>query len=80
MLTKKTVKNQLTLPAAIVKFFPGIDYFDAEIDGSRIILTPLKVVPADLALDKIRGKIEKLSLKGKDVQDAVRWARKKKAS
>jgi len=31
MLTKKTAKNQLTLPKDIVREFPGIEYFDAVI-------------------------------------------------
>jgi hypothetical protein len=43
MLAKKTSKNQLTLPKEIVKEFPDIDYFDAQVKGHAIVLTPVKI-------------------------------------
>jgi hypothetical protein len=33
MLAKKTVKNQVILPKAVVARFPGVEYFDVSTDG-----------------------------------------------
>jgi len=76
MLARKTSKNQLTLPKEIVGNFPGIDLFDATVEENRIVLTPVKVVPAILALGTVRSKMKKLGLAPKDVAEAVQWARK----
>ena len=78
MLAKKTSKNQLTLPKEIVKTFPDTEYFDVSIKDRKIILLPVRITPADMTLEGIRDKMEKLGVSGKDVADAVRWARKKK--
>lgn len=78
MLAKKTSKNQLTLPKEIVKTFPDTEYFDVSIRDRKIILLPVRITPADMTLEGVRDKIEKLGITGKDVADAVRWARKKK--
>lgn len=78
MLAKKTSKNQLTLPKEIVKTFPDTEYFDVSIKDRKIILLPVRITPADMTLEGIRDKMEKLNITGKDVADAVRWARKKK--
>lgn len=80
MLAKKTSKNQVTLPRDVVKEFPGIDYFDVEIRDNTILLKPVKVVPVDQednSIFAIRAKMEKLGVTEEDVEDAVRWARKK---
>ncbi len=79
MLTKKTAKNQLTLPKDIVKEFPGIEYFDAAVEKRRIVLTPVRVEPADGSLQSIRRKMEALGITEQDVRKAVSWARGKKA-
>jgi len=79
MLTKKTTKNQLTLPKDIVKEFPGIEYFDAVVEKRRIVLTPVRVEPADGSLQSIRRKMEALGITEQDVRKAVSWARGKKA-
>ncbi|MEI8374129.1 MAG: AbrB/MazE/SpoVT family DNA-binding domain-containing protein [Planctomycetota bacterium] len=76
MLARKTSKNQLTLPKEIVGNFPGIDLFDATVEENRIVLTPVKVVPAILALGTVRSKMKKLGLAPEDVAEAVQWARK----
>lgn len=78
MLTKKTSKNQLTLPKEIVKAFPDIEYFDATVRESKIILVPVKITPMDITLEGIRKKIEKLGISEKDVDAAIRWVRKRK--
>ncbi len=78
MLAKKTSKNQLTLPKEIVKEFPDTDYFDVTVKERKIILMPVKITRADVTLEGVREKLEKLGVTGKDVTEAVKWARKKR--
>lgn len=78
LLAKKTSKNQLTLPKDIVKAFPGAEYFDIIVKDKKIVLTPVKITPVDVSLSGIRDKIEKLGITGKDVSDAIKWARRKR--
>jgi hypothetical protein len=78
MLTKKTSKNQLTLPKEIVKEFPDIRYFEAVVADRKIVLTPVKMIPVDANLTPIRAKMEKLGISPADVSEAVKWARKRK--
>ncbi len=75
MLARKTSKNQLTLPKEVVGNFPGIDLFDASVENNRIILTPVKIVPIDPSLEKIRKKMESLGIVENDVAEAIQWAR-----
>ena len=72
MLTKKTVKNQITLPKKIADNFPDIEYFDIRAENDRIILKPLR---ADRS-DEVRKKLKSLKISEKDIADAVSWARK----
>jgi hypothetical protein len=78
MLAKKTSKNQLTLPKEIVREFPDTDYFDVTVQERRIVLMPVKIAPADITLEKVREKLEKLGITKSDVTEAVKWARKKR--
>ncbi len=75
MLVKKTSKNQITLPKEIIKNFPQIEYFEAKVEDGRIILTPVKIVSANITLEKIREKIKSLGITEEDVKEAVKWAR-----
>ena len=79
MLAKKTSKNQLTLPKKIAGQFPGIDYFDVSVKDNAIVLKPLKITPAESTLENVRNKMESLGLKDKDIEKAIRWARRKQA-
>ena len=72
MLAKLTSKNQLTLPKAVVKSVPGIEYFDVTEEGGRIVLTPVRFGRADA----LRAKLDELQLSEADVADAVAWARR----
>ena len=74
MLAKITSKNQLTLPKAIVKEFPGTDYFDIQAEAGRIVLTPLKLSRADA----VRKKLSALGITDRDVRDAIKSARSTK--
>ena len=77
MLTKRTAKNQLTLPKEIIKHFEDIEYFDATLENERIILTPVRITPASAGLEAIRKKMEKLGVGPDDVAQAIQWARGK---
>jgi hypothetical protein len=71
MLAKLTVKNQLTLPKAIVSRFSGVEYYDVSTDGAAITLRPLQ----RSHLDEVRAKLARLGITEQDVTDAVAWAR-----
>jgi hypothetical protein len=71
MLAKLTVKNQLTLPKAVITRFRGVEYFDVSTDGSAITLKPLR----RSRLDEVRDKLAGLGITEQDVTDAIAWAR-----
>jgi hypothetical protein len=73
MLAKKTVKNQITLPKAVVTRFSGVDYFDVSTDGECIVLRPLQRSRAE----EVRARLVELGIDEKDVTAAVSWAREK---
>jgi len=75
MLAKLTSKNQITLPKAIVQQIEQTQYFEVQIENGRIMLTPMRVQPADL----VRNKLADLGISEKDVEDAVAWARRERA-
>ena len=72
MLAKKTTKNQITLPKAVVTRFSGIEYFDVSTDGKCIILRPLQESRAN----EVRARLAQLGIGQKDVAAAVSWARR----
>ncbi len=78
MLAKKTSKNQITLPKDIAKVFPGTDYFDIRVKDNKILMEPVKITPINATLDGVRKKMEKLGITEKDVDDAVKWSRRKR--
>ncbi len=73
MLSKKTSKNQITLPKAVMAQFGGVDYFDVSTDGERIVLRPLRESRAD----EVRARLADLGITERDVDDAVAWARQR---
>ena len=77
MLAKKTYKNQVTLPKIIIKGLEGVSYFDVRREGARIVLQPVTITAAEDNLEKIRQKIQKLGITENDIQEAIRWARRK---
>lgn len=72
MLAKRTTKNQLTLPKAIITATGEADYYDVSTENGRIILTPLRIQRADA----LRSKLVELGITQDDVKDAISWARK----
>ncbi len=71
MLAKRTVKNQITLPKAVITHFSGVEYFDVSTDGSCIVLRPLQKSRAN----EVRTRLAQLGIEEQDVVDAVTWAR-----
>jgi hypothetical protein len=71
MLAKLTVKNQLTLPKAVVTQFKGVEHFDVSTDGSSITLKPLR----RSRLEEIQDKLARLGITEQDVTDAIAWTR-----
>ena len=72
MLAKRTSKNQITLPKAIVAGFEDIEYFEISQQDGRIILEPVQINQAD----KVREKLNALGIKEGDLEDAIQYARK----
>ncbi len=72
MLTKKTSKNQITLPKAVIQHFEDVDYFDVREEEGKIILLPVR--PAHSA--EVRKRLNEMNLAEPDVKDAISWARK----
>lgn len=73
MLAKKTIKNQITLPKAVVARFSDVEYFDVSSDGECIILRPLQRSRAE----EVRARLAQLGINEPDVLAAVSWAREK---
>ncbi len=76
MIAKKTSKNQLTLPKKVVERFPGVEYFDVQIDDAQITLVPVR--PGQL--EQVQARLERLGLSERDVHDAVAWGRRSRQS
>ncbi len=77
MLTKKTSKNQVTLPAKILAQVPESDYFEVRARGGEIVLSPVEIISAGGGLKEIRAKIKRIGLSEQDIAEAIRWARRK---
>lgn len=71
MFTKRTSKNQITLPKAALSQVPETDYFEVSVADGKIVLTPVKMQRADA----VREKLQALGIGESDVADAIRWAR-----
>jgi hypothetical protein len=78
MLAKKTAKNQITLPKAIVRQLPDVDYFEVSLREGEVVLRPAVVRAAEQRLTEIRSKIRALGLTEKDIDAAIRWARRRR--
>ncbi len=72
MLAKRTSKNQVTLPKAIIQMVDEADYYDVTVQNGKIVLTPVRLQQADA----VRAKLEELGITPDEVSDAIAWARK----
>jgi len=73
MFAKLTPANQLTLPKQAVDALGRVSNFQVEVDGDRLVLTPVRVVAAGA----VRRKLAELGVTETDVADSVAWARKR---
>jgi len=71
VLAKRTSKNQITLPKAVVEATGLADYYDISAEAGRIVMTPVRLQQAEA----VRAKLAALGIKESDVEAAVRWAR-----
>lgn len=71
MLVRLTSNNQLTLPEGVTGELEGAEYLEVAVENGRIVLTPVHVVRAAA----VRAKLAEMGITGKDVADAVAWAR-----
>jgi len=71
VLAKRTSKNQLTLPKALVEAAGPADYYDVELEGGRLVLTPIHLHRAEA----VRERLEQLGVTEADVAEALDWAR-----
>jgi len=76
MLAKRTYKNQVTIPKAVMRAFPDVEYFDVTRRDDVIVLRPVDIKPSGEQLKKIRAKIKALGLTERDLESAIRWARR----
>jgi hypothetical protein len=79
-LAKLSSKNQLTLPKAVLKGYPDVEYFDVSVNEGGILLRPLAAEPKTSAVDEMRAHFRRLGITPKDLEDAVRWARANKSA
>ena len=70
MLAKKTTKNRITIPRAMISRFADADYFDVSTDGECITLRPLS------RADEVRARLTQLGMNEQNVAAAVSWARR----
>jgi len=73
MLAKKSSKNQITLPKAIVASIGDVDYFDVTIRDGRIILEPVRTKQGN----EVRSRLESLGIRETDIDAAIQYARGK---
>ncbi len=73
MLAKKSSKNQITLPKAIIASIGDADYFDVTVRNGRIILEPVRTRQAD----EVRSRLESLGIRETDIDAAIKYARGK---
>ena len=71
MLAKKSSKNQITLPKAIVASIGDVDYFDVSIRDGRIILEPVRTKQGS----EVRSRLESLGIRETDIDAAIKYAR-----
>jgi len=78
MLAKKTSKNQITLPKAVVRQLPDVQYFEVSVREGEVVLRPAVVSAPGERLKAVRTKMRALGLSEKDVDDAITWARRRR--
>ena len=75
MLAKKTFKNQITIPKAVLEGIEDVEYFSISRDDDSIVLKPI-LISDDSILKNIRKKIKALGIRPDDIKNAIYRARK----
>ncbi len=70
-LVKRTSKNQITLPAKLMKAYPDIEYFDVSVHEGSLLLAPVRPYAPSQALLDARKKFKALGLSEQDIAGAV---------
>ena len=78
MLAKLTSKNRITLPATVIRELSGVEYFDVHLREGEIVLRPVEVRAKGERLKAVRAKIKRLGLTESSVEEAVKWARRRR--
>ncbi len=78
MLAKLTSKNQITLPKSAVMAFEGAAYYDVEVRPEGLLLRPAKIQVASNALEEARKRFKAKGFNEDTIDQAVRWARKRR--
>lgn len=78
MLVKKTSKNRITLPKAIVRQIPEVDYFEVSLRKGEVVLKPVVITTPSERIKTVRARIKAMDLTEKDVREAIRWARSRR--
>jgi hypothetical protein len=78
MLARKTLKNQITLPKAVLRQLPDVQYFDISVRGGEIVLRPAVVTSSGDRVKAVRDKMRALGLSERDVDDAIRRVRRRR--
>lgn len=77
MLAKKTSKNQITLPQAIVRQLPDVEYFQVSLRNDEVVLKPVVMSAPGERRRVLQARIKALGLTEKEVEKAIRWARRR---
>jgi hypothetical protein len=75
MLAKRTSKNQITLPKALLKQLPEAHSFDVTLRKGSLVL-PVTIYTPGERLKAVRAKIRTLGMREKDMEAAIAWARR----
>jgi len=76
MLAKRTYKNQITIPKDVIDEVGDVEYFDVYYRDGEIVLKPVEIGGRGERLARVRQKIKALGMTEKDIDEAIRWARK----
>jgi hypothetical protein len=78
-LVKRTSKNQVTLPAKLLKGFEDVVYFDVSVREGSLMMAPVRPYAPSQALQEARKKFKALGLDDTDIAAAVLETRAKPA-
>lgn len=74
-LTKRTSRNQVTLPAALIKDWKDADYFSVTRVGDHLELRPALTNGTEDPLEKFRRRMDERGVTDEDIAQAVRDVR-----